>query len=512
MSEPDPAKLDSSTSESTSEMPAVENATPEIDQADSEAYVTSVAIPPVVAAPPSSNIVVESVAQSATNPSELIPGQATQAVEADVPSAGVLSKSWVFQCFEFFGRASRWCFGVASLIAGLSMLSGIPLLQLLSFGYLLEVCGRINREKKFSAGLIGVSKAARVGGVVFGSWLSLLPVRYVSFLWYSSYLVDPSSRATSGLKVLQIVVTVAMVSHVVAACICGGRLRYFFWPLIAPFSFGLWTVRRLAGSSLFRPVLDFSLGLISPRLVNDLCAAKPLTDWFLPLILLKRIFRPKLFSSGRDAVWEFASSLRLPYYFQLGLKGFVGGLVWLALPTLLLIGAADTSNPGIAFLGVFSGLIFLTAVVAYLPFLQVNFATSGRFAAMFKVAEVRAVFRRAPLMFFLSLLVTLAFAIPLFLLKVERIPAELLWLPGVVFMVFMLPARFFLGWSYSWGSRREKNRHWIFTWSVRMLQIPLALFFGIIVYFTSFTSWNGAWSLLEQHAFLVPAPFFQWPF
>jgi hypothetical protein len=27
-----------------------------------------------------------------------------------------------------------------------------------------------------------------------------------------------------------------------------------------------------------------------------------------------------------------------------------------------------------------------------------------------------------------------------------------------------------------------------------------------VVYFTPYLSWNGAMSLLEQHAFLVPAP------
>jgi hypothetical protein len=37
--------------------------------------------------------------------------------------------------------------------------------------------------------------------------------------------------------------------------------------------------------------------------------------------------------------------------------------------------------------------------------------------------------------------------------------------------------------------------------------IPAALFYVLIVFFTQYTSWNGVWSLYEQHAFLVPVPF-----
>jgi hypothetical protein len=36
----------------------------------------------------------------------------------------------------------------------------------------------------------------------------------------------------------------------------------------------------------------------------------------------------------------------------------------------------------------------------------------------------------------------------------------------------------------------------------------VAGFYVLIVFFTQFTSWTGVWSLYEQHAFLVPVPFF----
>jgi len=38
---------------------------------------------------------------------------------------------------------------------------------------------------------------------------------------------------------------------------------------------------------------------------------------------------------------------------------------------------------------------------------------------------------------------------------------------------------------------------------------PAATAYVVVVFFTQFTSWNGVWSLFEQHAFLVPVPLFK---
>ncbi len=37
--------------------------------------------------------------------------------------------------------------------------------------------------------------------------------------------------------------------------------------------------------------------------------------------------------------------------------------------------------------------------------------------------------------------------------------------------------------------------------------VPVVLIYVVIAYFTQYLSWYGVWSLYEQHAFLVPAPF-----
>ena len=54
--------------------------------------------------------------------------------------------------------------------------------------------------------------------------------------------------------------------------------------------------------------------------------------------------------------------------------------------------------------------------------------------------------------------------------------------------------------------RHEQPRHWFPRWVARLGIVPVALAYTLFVYFTPYLSWNGAWSLLEQHAFLVPAP------
>ena len=58
------------------------------------------------------------------------------------------------------------------------------------------------------------------------------------------------------------------------------------------------------------------------------------------------------------------------------------------------------------------------------------------------------------------------------------------------------------------AAKRSGPRHWFFRWTGRLPLLPAALFYVLVVFFTQYTSWNGVWGLYEQHAFLVPVPFF----
>ena len=79
-------------------------------------------------------------------------------------------------------------------------------------------------------------------------------------------------------------------------------------------------------------------------------------------------------------------------------------------------------------------------------------------------------------------------------------------LPSLVFVLFMLPARLLTGWAVGRACRRQLPRHGVFRWGSRLGLVPIALLYAVFVYLTQYLSWNGSWSLLEQHAFLVPAP------
>ena len=358
----------------------------------------------------------------------------------------------------FFGSIAagvEWLFGVAVLLVALATLAAVPVAQFLSLGYMLEAGGRVARTGRFRDGFIGVRKAARLGGIVFGAWLFLLPVRFVADMASAADIIDPGSETAASWRAGLFALIGITFLHVLLAVANGGRLRTFLWP----FNF---------------------------------------------VSVLRRVWRGGAYSQARDAVWETVVALRLPYYFLLGLKGFLCGLAWLAIPvTLLAIGQNPAPVAGVVG---FLGAMLLALVLLYLPFLQMRLAAENRLRAGFQWLEVRREFRRAPVAFLFAFLVAILFALPLYLLKIEVVPREAAWLPGLLFIGFIFPARLLAGWALARARKREQSRHWFFRWAVRPLLLVVALFYVLMVFFAQYTSWNGVGGLYEQHAFLLPVP------
>jgi hypothetical protein len=213
-----------------------------------------------------------------------------------------------------------------------------------------------------------------------------------------------------------------------------------------------------------------------------------------------------MYIQARDAVWMFVTSLRLPHYFWLGVRGFAGAFLWLVIPTLMLMAGTSGGGPGTILVG-YLGALGVAFVLLYLPFLQTHFAAQNRFSALFAWSEVRAQFRRAPIAYWFSLSITLLFALPLFLLKIEVVPKELEWTLTLFFIVFIYPARLLTGWAVGRAMKRDRPRFFLFRWMSRLAAIPVILFYLFILFFTQYTSFLGPASLLEQHAFLLPVPF-----
>lgn len=415
-------------------------------------------------------------------------------------------QSWVFRLLGLIRLIASRAFGFVSVIFLLAVAANIPIVQLFSFGYLLEVSGRLARKQRLRDAMIGLKKASVLGGIILGTWLTLLPVRGLSGFWYEAYLIDPESRQTQNLRTALTVVLTVAIMHIASVWFCGGKLRYFFWPLIAPFSFGIWVARRLAGTFLFRKILSWTVGLLSPVLVDDICNVEPISDWFVPALCLKRIRAGNVYVTCRDGVWDFVHSLNLVHYFMLGLKGLVGTVAWLSVPTALLV-LATYSEDGMAILSGLFGVIIAIPVFMVLPFLQAHFATDGRLR---RFVEIRAVFKnygRAPFAHVTALLFALALALPLFVLKIEQIPAELVWSLSIVFILFSWPARVGVGWAYGRGANRDRSTRWWIRYPLVIVGMPIALAFALILTLTRYVSWDGALSLIENHVFLLPAPF-----
>jgi hypothetical protein len=361
---------------------------------------------------------------------------------------------------RFAGRIARvlasaleWVFGLVSLVLGLSTLAALPVIQMVTLGYFLESSARVARTGRLRDGLIGVRLAARIGGVAAAIWLALVPAWLLGSYARAAELIDPGGPAARHLRVGQLIVTLLSLLYIAISCARGGKLRHFLWPWGHP----LWLVRRLRAGGLY--------------------------------------------SEARDGLWDFVSSLRVPYYFRLGLVGFLGTLVWLVVPAILI-----ASTGRFPLLGPV-GVILLAIVVPFLPFLQVRYAVEGHASALFSRRAIRDRFRRAPWAFAFSLLVLLVAAIPLYLLKIEMIPREAAWLPSLVFVIFLAPARLLTGWAYARSGRRESPRHWVFRLLGRVAITAVALLYVLVVFIAQYTSWGGAASLYEQHAFLLPVPF-----
>jgi hypothetical protein len=357
--------------------------------------------------------------------------------------------------------AAEWCFGFVTIFVALAMLSAVPVLQLLSLGYLLEASGRVARSGQMRDSLIGVRPAARVGGIVLGCWLWFWPARFAVDTADAAAILDPADvgLTATAWHYGTIALALAIGIHLSLAVLAGGQLWRFAWP--------------------------FNL-----------------------VTLVVRATRGGFYVRTRDAACDFVARMRLPHLALLGLKGFVVGLAWLALPATFLAVGRQPFDAAPLFAAI--GMVQLALAVVYLPFLQARVGQTGTLRGGFELAGVRDEFRHAPWAFLVAFAATLLFALPLYLLKIEVIPREAAWLPGLVFVAILAPARLLTGYALGRARRRRervgKPRHFVSRWSARLFFPPVAAFYVLWLTLMPYTSWNGVASYYEQHAFLLPVP------
>ena len=123
-------------------------------------------------------------------------------------------------------------------------------------------------------------------------------------------------------------------------------------------------------------------------------------------------------------------------------------------------------------------------------------------------SAARKVFRQAPIHYAFANILFLALALPLYLLRIESIPAELWFLLSIFFVVWMFPAKLLIGWMIRRSNRKEREAWWPLRW---IAWVPHLAAIGIYVgflYLGKFALWEGGAILLFQHAFLPPVPFY----
>tara|TARA_R110002049_G_scaffold4601_5_gene32267 strand:- start:379920 stop:381314 length:1395 start_codon:yes stop_codon:yes gene_type:complete len=365
---------------------------------------------------------------------------------------------------RWFDRVARFgvgAFRVASLIVLLAFLAAIPVVQLISLGYLVDVSGRLAGGAKLRESVRNLDRAGTIGLAVLAVIIAALPSQLLAHWEFVAQTIDPGSNQASILRAAAITLSLLAMVYLMWAWIRGGKLRDYLWPQ--------------------------------------------------PIRFIREAWRPSTWNGAADRVWDFTAALELPRLFWLGLRCAAGTLVWL-IPAILIITLTRNGKNGLAGFAAAVSLFALGITLLYLPMLQANFASRNRLSALFDVRTIRRDFRRAPWAWLGAMIVALVLTpIPLYLLKIEATPREVVWLPCLLFVTFMLPARIATGMAL----RRARNKpepsgRWaaISRWSVRAVMPLVVGVYLLFLYVSQYTSWDGLQTWIQQHAILVPMPFY----
>lgn len=359
-------------------------------------------------------------------------------------------------------RALAWlcslAFGVVSLVLLLAVVAAIPLVNFLALGYLLEAQGRVGRTGKLRYALPLLPLAPRLGGLAFGLWFWLLMVRLVADAASDAALIDPQGPVARRWQMVLWWVSAGIGLHLVLAVASGG---------------GLWC--------FFRPIKN--------------------ARW-----LWREWKQGRYLQRAETAVREFIAALRIPHHWSLGVRGFFGTLAWLLIPTLLFAALQDPDRPAQVVVMLTGGAL-LIPVLSWAPLLQAHFATENRLSAFWELGKIRELYRRAPFLCSLAVVVLYALALPLYLFKIAVPPRDALWYFTLIFVVTIYPAKILVAWAYARASRREQRRWRLWRWLWGAVMLPLLAWYLFLLFFTPAISAAGRRVLLDHHALLLPTPF-----
>ncbi|MCH1494187.1 MAG: DUF4013 domain-containing protein [Rubripirellula sp.] len=378
-----------------------------------------------------------------------------QELETNVKKQGFF-KRWL----KRLRRTLSSIFSFGSLVVLLALLTAIPVVQFIAFGYLLDVSGRLKNGCKLSDSLPKMHQAGIVGLAAIAIIIAALPSQLLTHWESVAHIIDADSRQAALLRGAAIASSIVATFYLLWAWIRGGRLKCYLWP---------------------QPKRLFSEG-----------------------------WRWSTWKNAPDQLWNFTTAFELPRYFWIGLRGAVGTLIWLA-PTIVIILAFREGESGLAGLVGFLAILCLAYSLFYLPLLQTHFAAENRLSAIFERKKVRQLFSAAPWATFLAMVFALFITpIPLYLLKIEATPREVVWLPCLLFIAFILPARIAIGLAMRRAESKTIRPTFIGKASRFLARIGIGsvvAIYVLFVYVSQYTSWDGLLTWVQQHAILIPVPF-----
>ena len=165
----------------------------------------------------------------------------------------------------------RGTFCLVSLTVILAVLTAIPILQLIAFGYLLNVSGRLANGSKLKDSLPHLQQAGQIGLASIAIFLAALPTQALAHLESVANLINQGSEQATQMRILAIATSILMTAYLLWAWNRGGRLANYLWPQ--------------------------------------------------PKRFLKEGWRWRTWRTVPDRLWEFTTNLQAPKYFWLGLRG-----------------------------------------------------------------------------------------------------------------------------------------------------------------------------------------------
>ena len=415
--------------------------------------------PPIVSPPQSDTAALAPVVVVEEDPPRVsIASVAVEAVVQPITSADLPRTekvAWYMRPVWLIGRS--WDY--ISLAVLLAVVAAIPVLQLASLGYLLVSAANLAEGRPWKDCLPGLRLAGKLGTFALLGAIAWLPVWLVSDLAYSAQLLQPGSRSAGLWRSAAFVCTGIWITHLAWAAVRGGRWWHLLWPA--------------------------------------------------PIRFLREGWRPKTWVRASDELYDLVACLQFPRLWWLGARAGAGVLIWICIPvTMMIVGqhSEDVPTPGlVGFLGAFA----LTAIMLYLPFLQIQMAADNRFFAIFNFFQVRRRFLHGPLWHSFAMLSLVVLCVPLYLLRIEPIPAELAWAPAFVFVLFMLPAKILLGAAMGYAAGRQQAGHsprsFLLRWPARFVSLASVLVYVGFLYLAQLVAPSGL-IMYFQHALLVPAP------